>query len=157
MKFNITYGVAVALIVATGAAYHYRSGYQKQLGINSDQATEIQHLTDTINYQNTHIDMLHELDTKHTQELANAKTEIDRLRTASLAHPERVYIKAKCPVPETTATSGMDDADTARPTDSAIRNYWLLRERVATSEQMILGLQEYVRTQCGWFVDIRKE
>ncbi|WP_099108573.1 lysis system i-spanin subunit Rz [Xenorhabdus sp. KJ12.1] len=89
--------------------------------------TEIQQLTDTINYQNTHIDMLH---------------------TASLAHPERVYIKAQCPVPETPTTSGMDDAATARPTDSAVRNYWLLRERVATSEQMILGLQEYVRTQC---------
>ncbi len=70
------------------------------------------------------------------------------LHTASLAHPERVYIKAQCPVPETPTTSGMDDAATARPTDSAVRNYWLLRERVATSEQMILGLQEYVRTQC---------
>ncbi|PHM55187.1 lysis protein [Xenorhabdus sp. KK7.4] len=149
MKLNFTYGVIIALIIASGAAYLYRSGYKKQLGINSDQLTEIQQLTDRINYQNTHIDMLHELDTKHTQELANAKTEIDRLHVASLAHPERVYIKAKCPVPETTTTPDMDDAATARPTDSAVRNYWLLRERIATSEQMILGLQEYVRTQCG--------
>ncbi|WP_426576029.1 lysis protein [Xenorhabdus stockiae] len=149
MKFNFTYSLVIALIVATGAAYHYRSGYKKQLGINGDQAIEIQQLTDRINYQNTHIDMLHELDSKHTQELANAKTEIDRLHGVSLVHPERVYIKATCPVPETTATSGMDDAATARPTDSAVRNYWLLRERVATTEQMIRGLQEYVRTQCG--------
>ncbi|SFN82601.1 prophage endopeptidase [Xenorhabdus japonica] len=77
------------------------------------------------------------------------KAEIDRLHTASLAHPKRVYIKAKCPVSKTAAPSGMDDAATARSTDSAIRNYWVLRERIATSEQMILGLQEYVRTQCG--------
>ncbi|MCC8364932.1 lysis protein [Xenorhabdus sp. PB61.4] len=148
MKLNFTYGVVIALLVASGAAYLYRSGYKKQLGINNDQLTEIQQLTDRINYQNTHIDMLHELDTKHTQELANAKTEIDRLHTASLAHPERVYIKAKCPVSKTTPTSGMDDATTARPTDSAVRNYWLLRERIATSEQMILGLQDYVNAEC---------
>ncbi|MEQ1967254.1 lysis protein [Xenorhabdus nematophila] len=149
MKLNVTYGVVIALIVASGAAYFYRSGYKKQLGINSDQATEIQQLIDTINYQNTHIDTLHEMDVKHTQELANAKTEIDRLYTASLAHPERVYIKAECPVPKATTTSGMANATAARPTDAAVRNYWLLRERIATSEQMILGLQEYVRTQCG--------
>ncbi|WP_340611645.1 lysis protein [Xenorhabdus bharatensis] len=148
MKLNFTYGVVIALIIASGAAYLYRSGYKKQLSINNDQLTEIQQLTDRINYQNTHIDMLHELDTKHTQELANAKTEIDRLHTASLAHPERVYIKAKCPVPETATTSGMDDATTARPTDSAVRNYWLLRERIAESEQMIRGLQDYIKTEC---------
>ncbi|WP_422109064.1 lysis system i-spanin subunit Rz, partial [Xenorhabdus bovienii] len=66
----------------------------------------------------------------------------------SLAHPERVYIKAKCSVPKAAASSGVDDAATARPTDSSVRNYWLLRERVAISEQMILGLQGYIRTQC---------
>ncbi|WP_422641372.1 hypothetical protein [Xenorhabdus beddingii] len=29
-----------------------------------------------------------------------------------------------------------------------MRNYWLLRERIATSEQIILGLKEYIKTQC---------
>ncbi|MCR4179847.1 lysis protein [Providencia vermicola] len=29
-----------------------------------------------------------------------------------------------------------------------MRNYWLLRERIAESEQMILGLQDYIRTEC---------
>ncbi|PHM25097.1 lysis protein [Xenorhabdus innexi] len=140
----------IALSGASFAAHHYHSKYGKQLKANQEQATTIQQLTDTINYQNTHIDMLHELDSKHTQELAHAKTEIDRLHSASLAHPERVYIQAKCPVSKTVASSGMDDAATARPTDAAIRNYWLLRERIATSEQMIQGLQEYVREQCHY-------
>ncbi|HHE7288274.1 TPA: lysis protein, partial [Proteus mirabilis] len=30
----------------------------------------------------------------------------------------------------------------------AIRNYWLLRERITQSEQMILGLQDYIRQEC---------
>ena len=35
----------------------------------------------------------------------------------------------------------VDDATRARPTDAAIRNYWILRERIAQSESIILGLQ----------------
>ncbi|MDE9443884.1 lysis protein [Xenorhabdus bovienii] len=152
MKLTLTHYTIIVLIVTTGIAsfgsYHYSTEYEKQKEANGRQATEIQQLTDTINYQNTHIDMLHEMDAKHTQELANAKSEIDRLHTTSLAHPERVYIKATCPVPKTPASSGMDDAATARPTDTAVGNYWILRKHIATSEQMILGLQEYVRGQC---------
>ncbi|WP_418055106.1 MULTISPECIES: lysis protein [Providencia] len=94
------------------------------------------------------INSLHELDTKHTTELTNAKAEIDRLRIAAERNPERVYIRANCPKGETNSTSGLDDGATARPTDSAIGNYWLLRERIAESKQMILGLQDYIRTEC---------
>ena len=91
---------------------------------------------------------LHELDTRHTQELANAKTEIDRLRVAADRNPERVYIKASCSKTGSVTATGMDDAATARPDDTAVRNYWLLRERIAESEQMIKGLQEYVKINC---------
>ncbi|WP_318558459.1 lysis protein [Providencia stuartii] len=94
------------------------------------------------------INSLHELDIKHTQELTNAKAEIDRLRIAAERNPERVYIRASCPKGKTDSTSGMDDGATARPTDSAIGNYWLLRQRIAESKQMILGLQDYIRTEC---------
>ncbi|PHM47102.1 lysis protein [Xenorhabdus miraniensis] len=148
MKFNFTYGMVMALIVVSVVAFVYHLKYEKQRDINRDQATAIQQLTDTINYQNTHIDMLHEMDAKHTQRLANANAKINELHTASLTHPERVYIQARCPVPKTLAPSGMDDATPARPTESAIRNYWLLRERIATAEQMILGLQDYIKTEC---------
>ncbi len=94
------------------------------------------------------INSLRELDTKHTTELTNAKAEIDQLRIAAERNPERVYIRASCPKGETNSTSGMDDATTARPTDSAVRNYWLLRERIAESEQMIKGLQDYIKQEC---------
>ncbi|MCW9739049.1 lysis protein [Proteus mirabilis] len=96
------------------------------------------------------IKSLHDLDVKHTQELDNAKTEISRLSDFSERHPERVYIKANCPKSEGVTTSGVDDATTARPTDTAIRNYWLLRERIAQSEQMIKGLQEYIKSECDF-------
>ncbi|WP_265524265.1 lysis protein [Providencia rustigianii] len=94
------------------------------------------------------INSIHELDTKHTTELTNAKAEIDQLRIAAERNPDRVYIRASCPKGETNSTSSVDDGTAARPTDSAIRNYWLLRERIAESKQMILGLQDYIRTEC---------
>lgn len=94
------------------------------------------------------IERLNQLDTRHTQELVNAKNEISRLRDISERNPERVYIKAECPKSATTSTASMDDATTARPTDTAIRNYWLLRDRITESEQMIKGLQGYIRMEC---------
>ncbi|WP_308568127.1 lysis protein [uncultured Providencia sp.] len=94
------------------------------------------------------INSLHELDTKHTTELTNAKAEIDQLRITAERNPERVYIKASCKKAEGTTAPSLDDAITARPTESAIRNYWLLRQRIAESEQMIKGLQSYIKTQC---------
>ena len=94
------------------------------------------------------IERLNQLDIRHTQELVNAKNEISRLRDISERNPERVYIKAECPKSTSNSTTSMDDATTARPTDTAIRNYWLLRERIAESEQIILGLQDYIRAEC---------
>ncbi|WP_368909894.1 lysis protein [Proteus penneri] len=91
---------------------------------------------------------LNQLDIQYTQELANAKNEISRLRDISERHPERVYIKAECPKVTTTPATSLDDATTARPTDTAIRNYWLLRERIAESERVILGLQDYIKQEC---------
>ena len=110
------------------------SSFNEQVNINQDYQARIK--------------SLHDLDVKHTQELNNAKTEISRLRDLSERHPERVYIKANCSKSEGVTTSGVDDATTARPTDSAIRNYWLLRERIAESEQMIKGLQDYIKQEC---------
>ncbi|MGV2936246.1 lysis system i-spanin subunit Rz [Providencia sp. AGC89] len=43
------------------------------------------------------INSLRKLDTKHTTELTNAKSEIDKLRIAAERNPERVYIRASCP------------------------------------------------------------
>lgn len=94
------------------------------------------------------ITKLNELDTKHTTELTNAKAEIDRLRVSAERNPDRVYIKAECPKSTSNPPTSMDDATTARPTDTAIRNYWLLRERISQSEQIIKGLQDYVRQEC---------
>ncbi|WP_368899700.1 lysis protein [Morganella morganii] len=141
--------VITALFVA--AAWWVYDTYRDNQQLKVDNKTLSGQLAEQIamnkDYQER-AQKLHELDTRHTQELANAKTEIDRLRVAANRNPERVYIKASCPKTGSVTTTGMDDAATARPTNTAIRNYWLLRERIAESEQMIKGLQEYIERNC---------
>jgi prophage endopeptidase len=148
MKLNSYYFTLSALVLLVGLLWFYYSEYQDKAKEYADLKLQYDGQIIAINKQQENIKQLAELDTQHTQELANAHTEIDRLHANSVVHPERVYIKAACPVPKTAATSGMDDATTARPTDTAVGNYWLLRKRIATSEQMILGLQDYIKTEC---------
>jgi prophage endopeptidase len=140
--------MTIALGIALYVGGYYRTEYKKQLSINDDQDTEITQLKDTIHIQNLHVDMLQAMDAKHTEKLAYAQAEIDRLHADAVAHPERVYINATCPVPATVAATRVDDAATARPTDAAVGNYWLLRKSIATAEQMIRGLQDYIHTEC---------
>lgn len=141
--------VIAALILI--AAWWVYDTYQDNQRLKSDNTTLSSQLEEQIainkGYQER-AQKLHELDTRHTQELANAKTEIDRLRVAADRNPERVYIKASCPKTGSVTSTGMDDAAPARPDDTAIRNYWLLRERIAESEQMIKGLQDYIKNEC---------
>lgn len=106
-----------------------------------------QQIAENRDYQ-SRVYQLNQLDNQHLQEMDNAKKEIYRLRDISERAPERVYIKAECPKISGAPTSRLDDANTARPTDTAIRNYWLLRERIAQSDQIILGLQDYIKKEC---------
>ncbi|WP_340610840.1 lysis protein [Xenorhabdus bharatensis] len=149
MKLNFTSGTVIALIIASSAAFLYRSGYKKQLGINNAQITEIQQLTDTLNYQNTHINMLHELDTKHTQELANAKTEIDTLRADVAAGRRKLRIQATCPVSETTSSGSMGDAGPPQLTEPAKQDYYDFLRMMAENEQQTKYLQKYIESQKG--------
>ncbi|CAQ85209.1 MULTISPECIES: lysis protein [Photorhabdus] len=148
MKFNAHYYTLIALIIVSLTAYYYRSALQKERHVTKQQQEDIQQLTDTISYQNSHITMLAELDNKHTKELANAKSEIDGLRDDVAAGRRRLRIAATCPKSEAGSPSGVVNASTARPTNSSIRDYWTLRERIAVVNQQVLGLQDYIKTQC---------
>ncbi|ENT8827940.1 lysis protein [Proteus mirabilis] len=120
--------------------------------LSKDYNTATSQLSQQIEINNKYqsrITKLNELDTKHTKELSDAMSEISQLRVSAERNPNRVYIKAECPKSEGATTSGVANATTARPTDTAIRNYWLLRERIAQSEQMIKRMQEYIKAECN--------
>ena len=136
--------IVIFLAAALALGWFINSLIDKNIELREKLNEQIKITTD---YEKR-IDSLHKLDTKHTTELTNAKAEIDQLRIAAERNPERVYIRASCPKGEANSTSGLDDGTTARPTDSAIGNYWLLRNRIAELTRMVLGLQDYIRTEC---------
>ena len=144
--------VRVALFIAAWVAIWGMWKQHERIGeLNTKNAVLLVELTEQVKINEAYqerVQSLHKLDAKHIQELANAKSEIDKLRIAAERNPERVYIKASCKKAEGITTPSLDDATTARPTDTAVRNYWLLRSRIAKQTQMILGLQDYIRTEC---------
>ncbi|MBD2803480.1 lysis protein [Xenorhabdus sp. ZM] len=141
--------LVIALAGVSYAAQNYYSKYEKQKQDNQKKATEIQQLADRINYQDTHIEIMHELNAKHTQELANAKSEIDTLRTDVAAGRRKLRIKASCPMSETTTSGSMGNAGTPQLTESARQDYFRLREMMAENERQTKYLQDYIKSQCS--------
>ncbi|EPB6201569.1 lysis protein [Escherichia coli] len=127
---------------------HYRDNaitYRDQ----RDKATEKLLLaTATIKDMQTRQRDVAALDAKYTGELADAKSKLDDLQRCVADGKCGLRIKVVSSKGNAPTATGVDDADSARLTDSAQRDYWSLRERIETSNKMILGLQEYINTQC---------
>ena len=87
------------------------------------------------------------IDLKRTQEMNHARTENDALRRAVDADRQRLRVTATCSaaVPGATGTTGLADAGSAELAADARSDYFTLRDQLALSRQMILGLQDYIR------------
>ena len=150
---HVLHGAIIVLLVACGALWqstsYYRSNaitYKEQ---RDDAKTKLSQANATITDLQQRQRDVAALDEKYSKELADAKAENDALRNDIAAGRRRLRIRAVCPaVREATASFGVDDAASPGLTDSAQRDYFILRERAATSEKMIRGLQEYIRDQC---------
>lgn len=90
------------------------------------------------------------IDLQRTQELNHERTENDGLRRAVDDGLSRLSVKATCSTPGTAKASagGVADAVTAELAADARSDYFTLRDQLALSKQMILGLQDYVHQVC---------
>lgn len=86
-----------------------------------------------------------EIDRVRTQELNHARTENLDLRRAVDAGRQRLRIAATC---SAAGAGGLADAGTAELAADARSDYFTLRDQLALSKQMILGLQDHVRLVC---------
>ncbi|CFQ33501.1 lysis protein [Yersinia aleksiciae] len=90
-----------------------------------------------------------DIDIKYTKELADAKSENERLRTDINNGTKRLQFNATCQrTYKKSSSSGMDDAASPRLTDSAQRDYLNLRERIGIATNQIAGLQAYITDVC---------
>ena len=142
--------IAVVICLLFGLCWavdHYRDNAISYKDLR-DKATEKLNLAKaTITDMQTRQRDVAALDAKYTGELQDAKATIVQLERDVANGRKRLQLNATCKNNSTSAP-GVDDAASARLTDSAQRDYWSLRERIETSNKMILGLQEYINTQC---------
>lgn len=140
----------LSVIIALLVGMWYTTSQMQSLSSELKEITQVanQQKADLENIQRQRVQAA-ELDIKVTQELANAKSEIERLRSDIGNGTKRLRIAASCPkLPETTSASGKPDATSPRYDAEFERNYLSLVERIRQSETMINGLQSYIRTQC---------
>lgn len=145
----IIIAVVICLLVSMAwAINHYRDDaitYKDQ----RDKATKSLRLAnDTIKDMQTRQRDVAALDAKYTGELADAKKQLDDLQRCVRDGKCGLHVNARCPANGTTGPSGMGDASSPRLTDSAERDYFILRERIVTVTKQVGYLQDYIREQC---------
>ena len=145
----IIIAVVVCIIVSLGwAVNHYRDNateYKKQ----RDEKTQALNLANaTITDMTIRQRDVAALDAKYTQDLADAKKQLDDLQRCVRDGKCGLRINAKCPANGTASTGSLGDASGPRLTDAAQRDYFTLRERIVTVTKQVEYLQEYVRSQC---------
>ncbi|WP_417631435.1 lysis protein [Citrobacter freundii] len=145
----IIIAVVVCIIVSLGwAVNHYRDNateYKKQ----RDEKTKALNLANaTITDMTTRQRDVAALDAKYTKDLADAKETIERLHSDVITGRKRLQLNANCSANGAPGTGGMVDASSPRLTDSAERDYFILRERIVTVTKQVGYLQDYIREQC---------
>ncbi|WP_074163148.1 lysis protein [Enterobacter cloacae] len=88
------------------------------------------------------------LDAKYTKELADAKSQLEDLQRCVSTGKCGLHVNARCPANRTAGTGGLGDASSPRLTDSAERDYFTLRKRIATVTKQVGYLQGYIKEQC---------
>ncbi|MEQ1975033.1 lysis protein [Xenorhabdus sp. SGI240] len=149
MRFNSQHFTLGAFAVVAGLFWFYYSEYQdkaeeyRSLKLQYDEQVAIN------TNQQERIQQLHELDTRHTQELANAKSKLDELSDTLRTNVKRVYVKAECPVSKAAAPSGVDGSRPARLAKDAEQDYVRLLGELETLEAKFLGLRDWAKIECG--------
>ena len=141
--------VGVELLISAMLVYILLGEVSKQSARANKAASLAQQRQDTINDMQVRQHDVAALDAKYTGELADAKATIEKLRDDVASGRKRLQLNARCPsTDKTTGTPGVDDAGTARLTDTAQRDYFTLRERINISTKQIAGLQGYIANIC---------
>ncbi|WP_133497357.1 lysis protein [Klebsiella oxytoca] len=145
----IIFAVVICLLVSMSWAINHYHDNATKFKEQRDKATEqlsMANVTIT-DMQNRQRDVA-VLDAKYTGELADAKATIDQLERDVASGKRRLQLNASCQDNGATDAGGVGDASGPRLTDSAERDYFILRERIVTVTKQVEYLQSYITQQC---------
>ncbi|HEI6738505.1 TPA: lysis protein [Yersinia enterocolitica] len=143
--------ILIAVLIASlfGLTYyHYRvQSLNRDVAELSNVAKQQQATLDQIETQRQAVAAI---DIKYTKELADAKSENERLRADIASGTKRLQLNSTCPKPvsKTTGPASVPDDASARLTNAAERDYLSLRERIGIATTQIAGLQDYITNVC---------
>lgn len=141
--------VSVGVILAMIITIEWQSGrIDKLKNSNAELTTQLSQQVEINKDYQARITRLNQLDVRHSQELASAKNEIDRLRDAVSSGSKRVYVKAECPAVTKNSAESRSNEATARLNKAVEQDYLRLREMIVENEQQTLYLQDYIKTEC---------
>ncbi|HGB4871337.1 TPA: lysis protein [Salmonella enterica subsp. enterica serovar Muenchen] len=152
---RITTGVIISLLIVAAALAWTTDHYHGNAVLYKDQRDTANHSLKLANATITDMTKRQRdvaaLDARYTKELHDAKAENDALRDDVAVGRRRLYVNATCPAMPTgksTSAARVDNAASATLTANAERNYWRLRDGIATVTKQLEGAQDYIRTQC---------
>ncbi|AOF14234.1 TPA: lysis protein [Yersinia enterocolitica] len=141
--------VAVLIASLFGLTYyHYRvQSLNRDVAELTTVAKQQQATLDQIETQRQSVAAI---DIKYTKELADAKSENERLRADIANGTKRLQLNATCtkPVSKTTGPASIPDDASPRYDAEFERNYLSLRERIGIATSQINGLQAYINNVC---------
>ncbi|MCT8197356.1 lysis protein [Proteus mirabilis] len=141
--------MSVGVILAMIITIEWQSGrIDKLKNSNAELTTQLSQQVEINKDYQARITRLNQLDVRHSQELASAKNEIDRLRDAVNSGSKRVYVKAECPAVTKNSTESGSNEATARLNKAVEQDYLRLREMIVENEKQTLYLQDYIKTEC---------
>ena len=130
------------------SANHYHDKYETEK-MRADKAVSLAQLRlDTINDMQVRQRDNAALDAKYTGELADAKSENEKLRADIATGKRKLHLNASCGTGEATGASSVGDGEGPRLTTDAELNYFRLRDGIATIAKQVSYLQDYIRQQC---------
>lgn len=152
MKFKAEAAIIAVLLGGVAFLAVQASIYRGNAIIYKDQrdkaTSALQLANDTIDDMQTRQRDVAALDAKYTGELADAQETIDQLEHDVAAGRKRLRLNAECPASGEASPGSLGDASGPRLTESAQRDYFTLRERIATVTKQVGYLQDYIKTQC---------
>ncbi|WP_419737410.1 lysis system i-spanin subunit Rz [Pseudomonas sp. COR18] len=154
MTFSPLPLLLVVLIAAGGAWFSFDQVLQQRDSARSERDVaqyEVAGLREAARLAGERLAQAAAIDLKHTQELSNALKTNQDLQLAVDRRNQWLRVNATCSATgerADTGAGGVADAGSPELTADARQAYFTLRDQLAVSRQMILGLQDYVRTFC---------
>ncbi|WP_412105162.1 lysis protein [Yersinia mollaretii] len=141
--------IAVAVALLFGVTYYQGRVATLQRDVAEITAVANQQKKDLLLIE-TQRQAVAAIDIKHTKELADAKSENERLRADIANGTKRLQLNATCtkPVSKTTGPASVTDDASPRYDAEFERNYLSLRERIGIATSQINGLQAYITNVC---------